>query len=178
MWCSLTSWIMPMNSEKAQLSWFRTLLRKEAAMSLSTLSSSAMCLCSSNDGHGSKPIRREKKTGEQAVEAEDTTKCLCFIKAHGSSCESTSTSATVSQPVSQPVSLSVCLLSPVCLSVCHLSVCRVISVLYIVSVLLLHVSLHVWWCSTILSNLYYIIIFLWTPASPMLLNILFSSPWL
>lgn len=68
----LTSWIMPMNSEKAQLSWFRTLLRKEAAMSLSILSSSAMCLCSSNDGHGSKPIRGGKKTGKQTVEAEDT----------------------------------------------------------------------------------------------------------
>ncbi|MEQ2219419.1 hypothetical protein XENOCAPTIV_017537 [Xenoophorus captivus] len=63
--CSgLTSWIMPMNSEKAQLSWFRTLLRKEAAMSLSILSSSAMCLCSSDDGHGSGPEPGEETQSE------------------------------------------------------------------------------------------------------------------
>lgn len=60
-WSRLTSWIMPMNSEKAQLSWFRTLLRKEAAMSLSILSSSAMCLCSSSDGQGSAPIGRQEE---------------------------------------------------------------------------------------------------------------------
>ena len=36
-------------------------------MSLSTLSSSAMCLCSSSDGHGSKPITREE-TGQQAAD--------------------------------------------------------------------------------------------------------------
>lgn len=56
---------MPMNSEKAQLSWFSTLFRKEAAMSLSMLSSSAMCLCSSSDGHGSGPIRRQQEEEEE-----------------------------------------------------------------------------------------------------------------
>lgn len=62
----LTSWIMPMNSEKAQLSWLRTLLRKLAAISLSCLRSSAMCLCSRSDGQGSKPITRGGKTIHQS----------------------------------------------------------------------------------------------------------------
>lgn len=56
----LTSCIMPMNSEKAQLSWFKTLLRKLAAMSLSWLRSSAMCLCSRSDGQGS--VSNQRKT--------------------------------------------------------------------------------------------------------------------
>lgn len=59
--CMYTSWIMPMNSEKAQFSWLRTLLRNEAAISLSVFSSSAMCLCSSNEGHGSGPITVEQQ---------------------------------------------------------------------------------------------------------------------
>lgn len=50
---SLTSWIMPINSEKAQLSWLRTLLRKLAAISLSWFRSSAICLWSRSDGQGS-----------------------------------------------------------------------------------------------------------------------------
>lgn len=44
---------MPMNSEKAQLSWLRTLLRKLGAKSRSLRSRSAMCLCSRVEGHGS-----------------------------------------------------------------------------------------------------------------------------
>lgn len=54
-----------MNSEKAQLSWLRTLFRNEAPMSLSELSSAAMCLCSSNDGQGSGPIRGEEQSSSQ-----------------------------------------------------------------------------------------------------------------
>lgn len=60
-----------MNSEKAQLNWFRTLLRKEAAMSLSMLSSSAMCLCSSNDGHGSGPEPGKEAQSERGLRGTD-----------------------------------------------------------------------------------------------------------
>lgn len=68
--CSFTSWIMPMNSENAQLSWFRTLLTKDAAMSLSTFSSSAMCFCSSNDGQGSEGEegREQVNNGSKALD--------------------------------------------------------------------------------------------------------------
>lgn len=54
-----------MNSEKAQLSWLRTLLRNEAPISLSELSSAAMCLWSSSDGQGSGPIKGEEQFSSQ-----------------------------------------------------------------------------------------------------------------
>lgn len=44
---------MPMNSEKAQLSWLRTLLRKLGATSGPSRSRSAMCCCSRVEGQGS-----------------------------------------------------------------------------------------------------------------------------
>lgn len=53
-----TSWIMPMNSEKAQLSWLRTLLRKLGATSEPWRSRSAICCCSRVEGQGS-----AKRTG-------------------------------------------------------------------------------------------------------------------
>lgn len=42
-----------MNSEKAQLSWLRTLLRKLGATSEPCRSRSAMCCCSKVEGQGS-----------------------------------------------------------------------------------------------------------------------------
>lgn len=52
---------MPINSEKAQFNWLRTLLRKLGAISWSLRNRSAMCRCSKVDGHGSGRKQQIKK---------------------------------------------------------------------------------------------------------------------